>query len=619
MKRIITIFAIMIIAICTMAIVSSAEENVPEVTHTYYLVQDKYESDGTTLTAKAQELALGGISADSIVAIKELITSTNSGVTTNTIFVNAGENAHVMLILQEDIFSITSENNGILVNTKMTLTIDYNGYAHYVDCGGVARAGIVLRHADAYLRLIGHKGRKDILNDEIVGPTGDISNGNFDTTGCNLDVYHNGNVYAWIFGGSVYVDNIRSYTSQEIFYLNDTSNERAEIYNSVCKSDDNVLGFVSHSPSTWIADNCYLNGNLDLQTMKTGSRITNCDFYGSSISCDAWDITNNIVIFENCRFPYVVSGATGRFHFLIKNCRDINKAQKPGKDGGGGQHVVFINDPTCEEGTFFYAVANNEKDVYLTYATYAEYKAYSKNKLEYMGITDADIKEALGHVGESDGDCTTEELCERCGGALPVSDSEHKYAPIKITYTSFAKDGEKSLECEKCQAKKEAIANAIFEVVGYSLKEKDGKIDGITSGYKIDIVALNEYETLYNDLQIGVFVSNKNYFKGNEFIENGVLTNEFGIQLLMIQRDYNKLNCTVVDMSNSTEVPALIFALYVIEGNNIEYIQKEYSESKFAGETTLNNVTLHAVTISEIQAILSEIPETQKALLNDED
>jgi hypothetical protein len=619
MKRIITIFAIMIIAICTMAIVSSAEENVPEVTHTYYLVQDKYESDGTTLTAKAQELVDGGISADSIVAIKELITSTNSGVTTNTIFVNAGENAHVMLILQEDIFSITSENNGILVNIKMTLTIDYNSYAHYVDCGGSARAGIVLRHADAYLRLIGHKGRKDILNDEIVAPKGDISNGDFDATGCNLDVHHNGNVYAWIFGGSVYVDNIRSYTSQEIFYFDNTSNERAEIYNSVCKSGKNVLGFVSHSPSTWIADNCYLNGDLNLQTMKTGSRITNCDFYGSSISCDAWDIKNNVVVFENCRFPYVVSGETGRFHFLIKNCRDINKAQTPSRDNGGGQHVVFINDPTFEEGTFFYAVANGGDKIYLTYATYAEYKAYSENKLEYMGITDADIKEALGHVGESDGDCTTEELCERCGGALPVSDSEHKYVPIKITYTSFAKDGEKSLECKKCQAKKEAIANAIFEVVGYSLKEKDGKIDGITSGYKIDIVALNEYETLYNDLQIGVFVSNKSYFKGNEFIENGVLTNEFGIHLLMSQRDYSKLNCTVVDMSNSTEVPALIFALYVIEGNNIEYIQKEYSESKFAGETTLNNVTLHAVTVSEIQAILSEIPETQKALLNDED
>ena len=611
MKRIITIFAIMIIAICTMAIVSSAEENVPEVTHTYYLVQDKYEEDGTTLTAKAQELALGGISVDSIVAINDLITSTASGVTTNTIFVNAGENAHVMLILKEDIFSITSENKGILVNTNMTLTIDYNGYAHYVDCGGAGKAGIVLRHADAYLRLIGHKGRKDILNDEIVAPKGDISNGNFDATGCNLDVHHNGNVYAWIYSGSVYVDNIRSYTSQEIFYLENTSNERAEIYNSVCKSDKNVLGIVSRSQNTWIADNCYLNGNLSLQTMKTGSKITNCDFYGSSISCDAWDITNNIVIFENCRFPYVVSGATGRFHFLIKNCTEINKAQTPGKDNGGGQHVVFINDPTCEEGTFFYVVANNG-----SYATYAEYKAYSENKLEYMGITDADIKDALGHAGTSDGDCTTEELCERCSEPLPALDSEHTYKIVGIVYNgSFTETGEKSLKCEKCEATKQAVANAILEALGYSVKENATVSDGIIAGYKIDVTALNEYETVHGSIKLGVFVGNYKTFTGSSFIENGAMTNEYGIQVEMKERNYSKINCAVVDMSKVSSVPPLVFAFYVIDGERVEYVQKSYDETPFTNSAELGSLKLHAVTLSEVEAVLSKSTKEADAIL----
>ena len=62
-------------------------------------------------------------------------------------------------------------------------------------------------------------------------------------------------------------------------------------------------------------------------------------------------------------------------------------------------------------------------------------------------------------------------------------------------------------------------------------------------------------------------------------------------------------------MSEATDVPPLAYALYVLdsEGNVVDYIQKDdYASGTFANVATAGENTLIAVTLAEVEALISK-------------
>jgi hypothetical protein len=151
--------------------------------------------------------------------------------------------------------------------------------------------------------------------------------------------------------------------------------------------------------------------------------------------------------------------------------------------------------------------------------------------------------------------------------------------------------------------------NPIVEALGYSIKENGDVKDGIISGYKLDPVSREAYEEIFGEISLGVFMANANEFTGDDFIVNGVMTNTFGVQLEITAEDYSKINCTVVGMSAANNIPPIVFALYALdsEGNVIDYVQKtDYASDAFANTAVAGKNTLIAVTLSEVEALVSD-------------
>lgn len=149
----------------------------------------------------------------------------------------------------------------------------------------------------------------------------------------------------------------------------------------------------------------------------------------------------------------------------------------------------------------------------------------------------------------------------------------------------------------------------VAEALGYSIREKGEIKDGIIAGFKLDPASREAYEKYFGEITLGLFVANAGKFTGNDFIVDGEITNTFGVQLEITQRDYHKVNCTVVGMSEATDVPPLAYALYVLdsEGNVVDYIQKDdYASGSFANVATAGENTLIAVTLAEVEALISK-------------
>ena len=161
----------------------------------------------------------------------------------------------------------------------------------------------------------------------------------------------------------------------------------------------------------------------------------------------------------------------------------------------------------------------------------------------------------------------------------------------------------------------------VVNPVGYSIKENAEVSDGIIAGFLLDQASREAYEGIFGEISLGVFMANANEFTGDDFIVNGVMTNTFGVQLEITAEDYSKINCTVVGMSAANNIPPIVFALYALdsEGNVIDYVQKtDYASNAFANTAVAGENTLIAVTLSEVEALVSDANNKVEAVVNKE-
>ena len=462
MKRKLLIVAMLVVLALSLFVISvSAEENVPEVTHSYYLVQ--------SLDSEAA-LALNAEGKTNLVVYADLIGSTlektNNETTKSVFFGDFAEGSHIEIILAEDIFvpkTIVPSNMGILINTAITVTIKYNGFAHYIDNSSSSGSnGIILRNRQAKIRLIGTKG-KDLadggISDNYKRPSGDIANGDFKCDNSNLDVFKYAGEYVAAAQGTVYVENVRSYTGTALVKTN-SGVGLFEFYDCALYSGNNyAIDIMGNDAKTIIFENGRCQG-IEFHSALTGSRFKNVIVTGDGVVMDCWNFTGQVWEFEDCTINQVRT-SSGRTHLYFTGCTFDEKTLFLGKDNGGESYLYVITKPTCTEaGSRYYYYGNSNE-------ANADVIATKTNDEQYPIDNPA-----LGHGFD----------------ANDITNIEYK--------NGYMSAGLCTSNCVRCDVagiiEEEASASPLFSSLGYS-KPENGTM-GVAVSFKVNKDAIEIYE-----------------------------------------------------------------------------------------------------------------------------
>ena len=605
MKRRLLVSILMIVVfVFAFAVTSMAEENVPEVTHEYFLIQAKYEEDGVTLTATAQALVDKGVSVDSIVAITELYGTTSGENLASPFFGQFADGSHIKMTLAENLYSYQEKGKGILLNSAITVTMVYNGFIHVSEGDKAYQYNLfTLRHKDATLRMIGSNGMQTDTNTDLISPN--LNNGVISGS-TNLDIWHTGKVYAWIFDGNVYAENMRTKTGEEFVYSETGSDssqyDRYEFRDCI----SNTISLQGKQPSQKIVimDNCFVN-SMAVYTVCTGSKITNCTFEGQ-VSMDCWGILGQELVFENCKLNNGFSASSGRTDVLFIDCKvksdgtyvDLTSSKITlAKDGGGSTVCVIVKTADCENPTQIKVYVGTSKTEW-DYDNYAETIVSSPTS-----VKDSDGKNGKLIVVER----------EDAKGHTTVGEMK------SLVYTDgFDKNGYCTFDCSVCLKEYvEQSAPTIFVAIGYSYKLDTTRGHGIAGGYEVNHKALKEYQDFTgNTVEFGVVMFNVNsdQAKASEkLFENGVITiTQNAIQIKSTATAYSTISFRINGFAEKNLGLELAIALYVNEivtdGEDKTYtttfVQTEYGEEDKSvinsyytkGGVNLSTVTCYSVT-----------------------
>ena len=218
MKRFLLFLGVISCLFCLFAINVSAEAFGGEVTDTFYVVASQDSEAALSLKAEGKE----------VIVLSEVCA--NVSAPTDSDWINSfAEGSHIELIFAENIIEEVSAYTGILLGKAMTLTVRYNGYVHLVTNTKMDKPNLfVLKHSGASINLIGSSQIYDENGDVIT----DFTYNSTDLEKNMLQIRHP-KVYCWVYDGNAYVENIRSYTGQELVYTdNDNSGADPSVSNT---------------------------------------------------------------------------------------------------------------------------------------------------------------------------------------------------------------------------------------------------------------------------------------------------------------------------------------------------------------------------------------------------
>lgn len=517
-------FAIMLVAIACMLAFSVSADEVSADTDSYYLVQN--------LDSEAA-LALQADGKTNIVAIADITSS--SSTSAGSFFNSLPDDSNVELIFAENIVTSGGENVGILLNKPITVTVRYNGFIHAITNGSKFN-GFTLRHSEANLILIGSQATDENgeISTEYVAPT--YENGKIIERG-NLDAYHFGKVYVWVFTGNVYAENMRTKTNEEFVYTETNANGIYEFKGCACDSNSYAVGLNGKTGKTVKLENGYYNGLLAFSVL-TGSYAKNITVAGKGIQMDCWDISGQIWEFTNCSVNKVTT-YSGRTHFNFIDCIFEPSTLNLGSDGGGVCKLYAYTSPTCLEAG--------------TKITYA--------KGDNVGVVDTEyptMAPALGHEADPN----------------KVGD---------VHYDSFLENGKLAV-CIRCgitMADENIKANPLFKFLGYSTPE-DGSY-GIVASFIVDYKAVAQYEEMTGKkLSYGIVAGAKSNLGDNNPLDaNGnVITLEKGNVIKAdVDKNYGAYDFKLTGLNEGQLDLELVIATYVVvddgESVSVVYLQNE--------------------------------------------
>ena len=287
----------------------------------------------------------------------------------------------------------------------------------------------------------------------------------------------------------------------------------------------------------------------------------------------------------------------------------------------GSCKIVFLGDMTTV------ATQNWGK---ATHVYFANENDLSTDDVTYSGGKTAVFCNAEGnttHLAEPKKTVSVAETCETnrfettfcfCGAKIdenkeiPETKLGHDYTVLSsISYADYAKEGTKVHSCSRdnCVSTSEsAVAAIIANFSGYSVPTNPQKA-GITFRYEINRTALEEYNSINEDLKFGVVGVVEAFANGNKPLTNDCQINS-AVTGNVIFADISESNTKVVDfvllgsaeqweskqVINGVETNlkdlAIIMAGYIYDGAGVHYIQSKgtMTDLEAVSYATVNSV-----------------------------
>ena len=538
MKRFLLFLGVISCLFCLFAINVSAEAFGGEVTDTFYVVTSQDSEAALALKAEGKE----------VIVLSEVYANVSSP--TDSDWINSfEEGSHVELIFAENIVEAVSAYTGILLNKAMTLTVRYNGFVHLVTNTTMDKPNLfVLKHSGASINLIGSSQIYDENGDVIT----DFTYSSTDLEKNMLQIRHP-KVYCWVYDGNAYVENIRSYTGQELVFTdNDNSGADPSVSNTykfvdcALSSGSDPIGLLGQA-SAWktvkISGGYYTSVNI--HTILTGSYIKDCTI--AKFTMDCWGVTNQMLVLENTTISGNIVTYTGRTHLSFYDCTfDVSKMSL-GSDGAGKGYALVYTSADCEN--------NGTVNVYRNGSGTTPVNDDSKYAQTVTDFYADPNNSALGHVSEW----------------------SYNYAGDKYVSALTASFG-----CSRCGAYTEEVKiDALFTTLGYSVPTF-GDQTFITVGYAINREAMGEYEAFMGTtVNFGCVVAVRDLLGlGNAPLdENGdpVTLAQGQVIKADVTADCVDRMCLKVLLPEAHVSTALLMSAFVIEtsadGVEVSYIQ----------------------------------------------
>ena len=585
MKKTILVLILTLVFLLAFIVVASAEENVPEVTDTYYIVSDPESELASQLISEGKK----------IIGIDQLFAG-NTSTKENNYLDNFAEKSHIELIFAESITHSVEQYKGLLLNKEITISVRYNGFSHKVTNN--ARENVfVLRHASASIRFYGSNGLANYTREDIANDTTNYY------SSLENDISH-GKVYCWVYDGNAYAENMKTSTGEEFIYTQEDDNKTEtsvintyEYKNCYCLGNNSVglLG-KGDAPKIVKMDNCYVSGTATVHTICSGSSIKNT--YISKFYMDCWNIEKQLCEFENSTID-TVELASGRTHVSFKDCIVDPAKIKHASDGGGNSYALFYTSAKCES-------AGSLK-IYKNGSATTPIEGDSNYSADFIAAY-TNENPALGHEyiqGEVNnnycpmGSCF-DATCSRCEfeGVLNWTDKEaelkehshtvmssiaYENGYLNVGVITYACDGEGCTSTTTFETGK-----SLLTFLGYS---RNATGTQVCVGYSIDNEMLEQIKGINTSFQIGLVAAVESVINTNAPLIKNDDTTISTVSKNVVKAAIDAPSLSRVDLKiigdfaeTYVDLPLLMSA-YVYDGEKISYVYDstgngEYIDSK---------------------------------------
>ncbi len=286
---------------------------------------------------------------------------------------------------------------------------------------------------------------------------------------------------------------------------------------------------------------------------------------------------------------YAFYGGTGNVKFFYcGTLEQFNTARENFRDGTTMSYENngnFLNATTVSYEDYLEAIALDPS----AYSD-ADYVIYNYNSCDafHKGIHDIDT------------DCTTGDSCKNGCGLTQSASGGHNNATTLTYENGFTQNGLLCKGCknEGCSVKTEEIALPIFIANGYSISPSGTAING---GYSVNLDALKDYEDINGDITYGIVIANAEKFDGKSFFDESKKVNTTKALQVEINNEYSNFNCSIEFGTITNNSLKLIICAYVIEGDNVTFIQADSGEA--VDSTLVTGGSFKSVTLNYVAAL----------------
>ncbi|MBR2297118.1 MAG: leucine-rich repeat protein [Clostridia bacterium] len=199
-------------------------------------------------------------------------------------------------------------------------------------------------------------------------------------------------------------------------------------------------------------------------------------------------------------------------------------------------------------------------------------------------------------------DCTGY-TCTVCLVKLVTEFSSHNPVTKVVFAQGFTNEGAKITscanwsECEVCNASEKV--DPLFTASGYSLSPDKMAING---GYTINHEVLGTYESVNGtNLKYGIVIANAERFDGKSFFDQDNKVNTTKALQVEIDNEYSKFDCSINFGATSNSELKLIICAYVIDGDNVTFIQADSGEA--VDSSLVTGGSFKSVTLDYVAAL----------------